>query len=107
MNEEEGLPQPGKFNAGQKMLFWLQTTSAILLFASGLVLWFPEVLPRALRVAAVLVHPIAAVASIGGIIVHIYMSTLVVPGSLQAMLHGWVTAEWAESHHPKWYRNLV
>ncbi|MBI3680370.1 MAG: formate dehydrogenase subunit gamma [Acidobacteria bacterium] len=106
MNQEEGVPAAGRFNAGQKMLFWLQSSSALLLFASGLVLWFPEWMPRGLRLAAVLLHPVAAVASIGGIIVHIYMTTLVVPGALRAMARGWVTPRWAASHHAKWYRDL-
>jgi len=104
MHIEEGVPESGRFNAGQKSLFWLQSTSATLLFASGIVLWFPEIMPRTLRLAAVLVHPLAALASLGGIIVHIYMSTLVVPGAVHAMTRGWVTPEWARSHHPKWYR---
>lgn len=104
---EDGVPESGRFNAGQKMLFWMQCASATLLFASGVVLWFPEVMPRALRLTAVLVHPLAAVASLGGIIVHIYMSTMVVPGAFRAMVRGTVTPEWAKSHHPKWYREMV
>lgn len=103
---EEGVPESGRFNAGQKMLFWLQSTSTLILFLSGLVLWFPELMPRSLRLMAVLVHPLAAVASLGGIIVHIYMSTLVVPGAFRAMVRGWVSPHWAESHHGKWYRDL-
>jgi len=103
---EEGVPESGRFNAGQKMLFWLQSTSALVLFVSGVVLWFPEIMPRTLRLAAVLVHPLAAIASLGGIIVHIYMSTLVVPGAFRAMVRGWVTPGWAASHHAKWYREM-
>ena len=85
MNDETGVPESGKFNAGQKMLFWMQSASAILLFASGAILWFPELMPRVLRLGAVLVHPLAAIGSIGGIIVHVYMSAFAVPGSLRAM----------------------
>ena len=107
MNDESGMPESGKFNAGQKMLFWLQSISALLLFASGMVLWFPELMPRVLRLSAVLVHPLAAIASIGGIIIHIYMSAFAVPGSLRAMLEGWVTPGWAKAHHAKWYREIT
>ena len=107
MNDESGMPESGKFNAGQKMLFWLQSISALLLFASGMVLWFPELMPRALRLGAVLIHPLAAIASIGGIIIHIYMSAFAVPGSLRAMLEGWVTPGWAKAHHAKWYREIT
>ena len=99
-----GLPETGRFNGGQKMLFWLQSIAAILLLASGVVLWFPETMPRALRLAAVLIHPLAAIAAIGGIIVHIYMGTAAVPGAFRGMIQGWVRPGWAASHHPKWYR---
>ncbi|MFN7920363.1 MAG: formate dehydrogenase subunit gamma [Bryobacteraceae bacterium] len=102
VNDEAGLPPPGKFNAGQKMMFWTQAALTLLLLASGLVLWFPEVAPRSLRLFAVLIHPLAAIAAIGGIIVHVYMGTSVVPGSMTAMIRGWVTERWAAAHHPRW-----
>jgi len=106
VHDEEGVPESGRFNAGQKMLFWMQSLFAVLLFASGMVLWWPEAAPRTLRLAAVLIHPLAAIGSIGGIIVHIYMGTAAVPGALRAMVRGWVTPAWAASHHAKWYRDV-
>lgn len=104
VHEEGGLPEAGRFNAGQKMLFWAQAGATVLLFASGLVLWFPSGMPRALLEAAVLIHPTAAVISIAGIILHVYMGTAAVPGAFRGMVSGWVTPGWAASHHPKWYR---
>ena len=106
VHDEEGLPEPGRFNAGQKMLFWLQSLAVTVLIATGVVLWFPEAMPRALRLTAILVHPAVAVLSIGGIIVHIYMGTAAVPGALRGMIQGWVRPGWAASHHPKWYRDI-
>lgn len=104
MHNPSGLPEPGRFNAGQKMLFWFQSTAAVFLLASGVVLWLPEMMPRGLRLAAVLVHPVAAVGSITGIILHIYMATAATPGAFRGMIEGWVHPKWAASHHPKWYR---
>jgi formate dehydrogenase subunit gamma len=105
-HQEFGLLESGRFNAGQKALFWTQAICGLLLLASGLVLWWPEAMPRTVRLAAVLLHPIAAVISIGGIIVHIYMGTLAVPGALRSMTRGWVSARWAALHHGKWYREI-
>lgn len=105
-NIEAGLPESGRFNAGQKMLFWVQSSSAFFLLLSGVVIWFPEVAPRGLRLAAILLHPLCASVSMGGIIVHIYMSTLGVPGALHAMVRGKVSAGWARSHHGKWFREV-
>jgi formate dehydrogenase subunit gamma len=103
-NQEDGLPEAGKFNGGQKMMFWMQAVFALLLLASGIILWFPGQMPRPARLIAVLVHPVAAIGSIGGIILHIYMGTAVVPGSIKAMVRGTVTSRWASAHHPKWFR---
>lgn len=107
VHDESGLPEAGRFNAGQKLLFWLQAASALILLASGVVLWWPEAMPRALRLTAILLHPAAAVVSIGGIIVHIYMGTAAVPEAFRGMIQGWVKPGWAASHHPKWHRELT
>ena len=106
VHDHAGLPEAGRFNAGQKLLFWLQSVAAVLLFASGVVLWFPSSVSRALHLAAILVHSATAVASMGAIIVHVYMGTAVVPGSFGAMIHGRVRRSWAEEHHPKWAREV-
>ena len=106
LNDSTGLPESGRFNAGQKMLFWAQAVATVALFASGLVMWFPSTAPRGLTFAALLIHPLAAVVSIGGIIVHIYMAVAAIPGSLRAMTRGWVSTDWASSHHAKWYSKM-
>lgn len=107
VHDEAGMPEPGRFNAGQKLLFWVQTIATLFLFASGAVLWFPELMPRGLRLAAVLIHPSVAILSIAGIIVHIYMGTAAVPEAFRGMIQGWVRPAWARSHHPKWYRDVT
>ena len=107
VHEEAGLPEAGRFNAGQKSLFWTQAVSGLILVLSGVVLWWPEAMPRLVRVAAVLVHPVAAIVSIGGLIVHIYMGTAAVPEAFRGMIQGWVRPGWAHSHHPKWYREIT
>jgi formate dehydrogenase subunit gamma len=106
VHDDSALPEPGRFNAGQKMLFWSQSAAAFLLLGSGAVLWFPEATARELRLAAVLVHPLAAIASIAGVILHIYMATAATPGALRGMIEGWVPPRWAAVHHPKWFKEI-
>ena len=104
-NEDERVPPAGRFNYGQKALFWVMVWGALALLVSGLVLWMPDAIPRDLRIvreAAVLVHAIAALVTIAGFIVHLYMGLAVVPGGLSAITHGEVTEEWARHHHPLW-----
>ncbi len=108
VHDHEGLPEAGRFNGGQKMLFWIQSLAFVFLFVSGLVLWFPELtsVPRGLRFVAILVHPAAAIVAMGGIIVLVYMGTAAVPGAFRGMVRGWVDHDWARAHHPKWFRDI-
>lgn len=106
-NEEEGLPEAGRFNAGQKQLFWLQVIAGAVLLLSGIPLWFPESFAAVIRQISILLHEVAGLAVIGGIIIHIYMGTAVVRGSIHAMVNGTVTRAWAKAHHPRWYREVT
>jgi len=105
-HDESGLPESGRFNGGQKALFWIQGISGMVLLLTGLVLWWPEITPRPLREISILLHPIAAVISIGGLIIHVYMGTAAIPGAFRGMVQGWVRPSWAASHHAKWYRQV-
>ncbi len=109
-NEDENLPPASRFNAGQKQLFWLMFYGGLLLLASGLVLWLPEYLPwsfRWLRYTAVLVHPLAALATIGGFIVHFYMGTAVARGGFTSIIRGEVSQAWARMHHRLWLNQIL
>lgn len=104
-NEDAKVPPAGRFNFGQKQLFWIMVGGGLALLVSGLVLWFITSVPwelRALRYAAVLVHAVGALLTIAGFIVHLYMGLLVVPEGLSAILHGTVSERWARHHHRLW-----
>jgi len=109
-NEDERLPPIGRFNYGQKLLFWLMFYGAILLVLSGFGLWFVESIPwslRWLRYLAITVHVTAALATIGGFIIHVYMSTAFVRGSFTSMVRGEVSSIWAKTHHRLWYEQVT
>src|SRR3989475_12693005 len=77
-NEDEDLPPIGRFNYGQKLFFWLMFYGVILLVLSGLVLWFTESIPwslRWLRDLAIAGHAIVALATIGGLTLHMARRT--------------------------------
>ena len=109
-NDDEKLPPVGRFNFGQKLFFWLMFFGVILLLISGLGLWFVESIPwslRWLRYLAVTVHVVAAMATIGAFIIHIYMSVFTEPESFQAMIHGRVAGAWARTYHRLWYEQVT
>jgi formate dehydrogenase subunit gamma len=104
-NEDARVPPAGRFNFGQKQLFWVMVWGALGLLVSGLILWVPQAVPPAMHAlleAAILVHAVSALLTIGGFIVHLYMGLAVVPGGLRAILHGEVTERWARHHHGGW-----
>ena len=107
-NRNEGLPEIGKYNIGQKYMFWTLVISIALLLVSGIVIWqpwFTPLFPIALVRAAALLHAAAGFAAILAIIIHIY-SAYWVRGSIRAMTRGSVSAAWARHHHPAWYKDV-
>ncbi len=108
-NREENLPPVGRYNAGQKLLFWTLVACLLVLLVTGIVIWrryFSLYFPiEVIRLAAV-VHAVAAFVLIASIIVHIYAG-IWVKGSMGAMVRGTVTLGWARKHHPKWFRQAV
>ena len=108
-DKEERLPEVGKYNAGQKMMFWSMSVLIVVLIASGIVIWdryFSDVFSVEQQRVAVLVHAVAAVVMISIWIVHVY-AAIWVRGTISAMTRGRVTGGWAWRHHRKWLRELV
>lgn len=109
-NRDDELPPVGRFNPGQKQFYWVMFFGTALLLVTGIVMWIPEYIPwslRALRSIAILLHEIAALITIGAFIVHVYMGLFVVPGGFTAIVHGYVSREWARTHHRLWYDRVV
>jgi formate dehydrogenase subunit gamma len=108
-NREERLPEVGKYNAGQKAVFWLMSILIIILISSGLVMWdqyFYGYTSIEQKRIAVLIHSMAAIIIICVWIVHVY-AAIWVRGTIRAMTRGSVTGGWAWRHHRKWLRELV
>jgi formate dehydrogenase subunit gamma len=109
-NEDEEVPPVGRFNAGQKVLFWVFFWCGILLFLSGLVLWVPHWIPwglRYLRFIAVLVHVVSALLTIALFMIHVYMGTAVERGAYASITRGDVSRAWARRHHRAWYDQIA
>lgn len=108
-SNEEKLPEVGKYNAGQKMVFWLMSILIIVLISSGLVIWdqyFSQYTSVEQKRAGVLIHSLAAIVIICVWIVHVY-AAIWVRGTIRAMVKGSVTGGWAWRHHRKWLRELI
>lgn len=109
-NEDEKMPPAGRYNAGQKLLFWGFFAFGLLLLLSGLVLWFPEYIPwswRYLRYTAVIVHVGSALITIGLFMLHVYMGVFAERGAFGSVIRGDVSAEFARRYHPGWYKEIT
>jgi len=106
---EERLPEVGKYNAGQKVVFWSMSLLITVLIVSGVLVWdeyFGSYASMETKRLAVLIHSLAAVTIICVWIVHVY-AAIWVRGTIGAMTKGRVTGGWAWRHHRKWLRELV
>jgi formate dehydrogenase subunit gamma len=107
--DDRNMPEAGKFNAGQKLLFWLLAACMALLILSGIVIWrayFSFLFPVALIRFAAVVHAAAGAIMIALIIFHIY-AAIWTKESIGAMLYGRVRRAWAKQHHPAWFRDMT
>jgi formate dehydrogenase subunit gamma len=109
-NEDDKMPPAGRYNAGQKLLFWGFFVFGLLLLLSGLVLWFPEYIPwslRFLRYTAVIVHVGSALITIGLFMLHVYMGVFAERGAFGSVIRGDVSSEFARRYHPGWYEEVT
>jgi formate dehydrogenase subunit gamma len=109
-NEDEKMPPAGRYNAGQKSLFWGFVVCMVLLLLSGLVLWEPQYFPwrsvTAMRIA-ILIHASSALLTIGLFLLHIYMGVFAERGALDSMVHGDVPLNFVKRYHPGWYKEIT
>ena len=106
---KEGLPPVGKYNYGQKMVFWLLAISLFVLLVTGFMFWrpwFAHYFPIDVIRAAVLLHSIAALVLVLTTIVHVY-AAIWVKGTVRAMTRGTVSEAWAKKNHPLWHAEVT
>ncbi len=103
------VPVPGKYNAGEKIMYWSMIVVIALLLLSGIVQWrpyFAPSMPVGLRRSAGLLHVVMAFVMFVGIGIHIY-AAFWTKGSIRAMTRGYVSRTWARVHHPGWYAKMA
>jgi formate dehydrogenase subunit gamma len=126
-------PPARKFNAGQKILFWLVFLSGVSLSLSGIALLFPyefpmfaktfsvlntiatplgytlptELTPNQEQQYAALWHGILAVVMTTVVIAHIYIGSIGMQGAFDAMGTGEVDVNWAKDHHSIWAEEVL
>jgi formate dehydrogenase subunit gamma len=96
-------PPAYRFNAGQKMIYWLQILAGGALAVSGYLLMFPFYgTDIADMQTAEMVHGVVAVLFVAIMIAHIYIGTIGMEGAFEGMWDGTVDVNWAREHHSLW-----
>ena len=105
--KHEQMPPVGKYNGGQKVLFWMLVLCMLGLTVTGVLMWRAWWnLPVTVVRLASLLHALSAFGLIGLIIAHIY-AAIWTKGTIRAMTRGTVTRAWARFHHPLWFRKVT
>ena len=99
----DGHPHAERFNAGQKLIFWIVFLGGLAMSATGIVLLFPFSAAdiNGMQVAQG-IHALVGVLFIAAILAHIYIGSLGMEGAYDAMGSGEVDLAWARRHHDLW-----
>ena len=101
-------PPTGRFNAGEKMIFWTTVFGGGTVILTGAALLFPFYGTGIVAMQlAHLVHAAVGLLFIAAILVHTYMATLGTEGALEGMMTGTVDVNWAKHHHSLWYEERM
>mgnify|MGYP003619194927 FL=1 len=103
------MPPAGRFNAGQKGVFWVMAICMLLLLVTGVLFWqqwFANSVPIPLQRVALVVHALSAFAISLVVVMHIY-AALWVKDTVRAMTQGTVSAGWAKQNHYLWYKKVT
>lgn len=96
-------PAAYRFNAGQKIVYWIVVLGGIAVAVSGYLLMFPFYgTGIAGMQLAQIIHGIVGVLMIAAMLAHIYIGTIGMEGAFDAMGSGEVDVNWAKEHHKLW-----
>jgi formate dehydrogenase gamma subunit len=105
LRRDDELPPQGKYNAGQKLFGLVVAAGSAALLVSGFVMLGAAGQPARW---AVVVHFAGMAAVLLGLVVHLFMSTLLSSErpTLFSMFHGWIPASHARAHSRLWWEQV-
>lgn len=103
----EGMPPQAKYNTGQKMYYLFAVIFGFLLTFTGFALWF-DWYAGAIGFFMLVIHDISALVITLFFGVHVYLSVFHPHErvAFNAMITGYMEADYAEHHHQIWYNNV-
>jgi cytochrome b subunit of formate dehydrogenase len=74
---------------------------------TGLALAFKGSFPLSTAFVVSTLHNLVSFILIAGVLAHAYLGTIANPGTWRVLVDGYVNLEWAEHHHPHWFKSLA
>jgi formate dehydrogenase subunit gamma len=96
-------PPADRFNAGQKIIYWIVVLGGAAVAVSGYILMFPFYGTNIADMqVAQIVHGVVSLLFVAVMLAHIYIGTIGMQGAFEGMWDGTVDLNWAKQHHKLW-----
>jgi len=108
--KEDKMPPQEHMNTGQKLCWLVVLGAGAVMVITGALMWFfKELIPQGIFMWTAMCHSIGMAVLFTFAFVHVYLSVLhpKMKGIFWAMVDGTVPAKYAESHHKKWYDEMM
>ncbi len=116
LNKDKKPVPAGRFNAGQKMWFWLATLGGFVMIATGAVMYYQDFKLEFIASfglsqidflrASAIVHNILGMGVLALFLTHIYMSVFAIKGAIHSIITGYKEEEEVEILHSSFYKEL-
>lgn len=113
--EKKPIPA-GKFNAGQKMWFWVCTMGGLIMIYTGVTLYVQDLDLAVLTLfgltkiemlrLCIIVHNIVGMAMTALFFTHLYMSIFAIKGAIHSIISGYKEEEEVQILHSSYYKEL-
>ena len=108
--EESKMPPQPEMNTGQKLFALVSVACFIGFLITGIIMWaFKGQVSSGAFNASVFVHDVCFILGGAMLLVHVFLGAIHprMTESLRSMITGKVSAEYAKSHHGKWYEETT
>lgn len=116
LNKRKDPVPAHKFNAGQKMWFWIATFGGILMILTGAAMYFQDFKLEVLASYAIsqidflranaIIHNVLGLAVVALFFTHVYMSVFAIKGAIHSIITGYKEEEEVEILHSAFYKEL-
>ncbi|NQY25514.1 MAG: formate dehydrogenase subunit gamma, partial [Campylobacteraceae bacterium] len=105
----------GKFNAGQKMWYWIATLGGFLMILTGAIMYFQDfkidfvaslITQIDLLRGSAILHNALGLAVLALFLTHVYMSVFAIKGAIHSIITGYKEEEEVEILHSSFYKEL-